>query len=368
MLPIFRLIPVGGVFLAIAILLLALNPPQATSSSARTPLPARGALLDRSEHPEWRQFLILAAVRRAGEVERLRDLRDTVVRAAPLPAPTTADLEPAAKEPEIAAPAAAALKAAEPKVVEPKIADATEARPEVAEPATAAPSVVAAPKPMIDEPKLAEATPGVAEPKAAAPAPVAVKPEGKAAAPTQVASIAPPVPPQTQPAADAAPSQPITAAPAARAETNGSRVASDVLPSAPSPAEKIAGPVKVAAVPAQPVASDDDEDITGSIGPDAKNTTIPVGIGEASSTEIEMTLPRERPPVLLRLDRRRARGSAIDHARPRAHHAARSKTKKAEEPPQFDLFALLFQALAEDFKPVKPTIPYQPNNNWQQAQ
>ncbi len=80
MLPLFRLIPVGGVFLAIAILLLALNPPRGTSPSARaTLMPAHGALIDRAAHPEWRQFLIQAALRRAGEVERLRDLHDTVI-------------------------------------------------------------------------------------------------------------------------------------------------------------------------------------------------------------------------------------------------------------------------------------------------
>jgi hypothetical protein len=78
MLPILRIIPVGGVLLAIMIVVLALNPPD--RSRAGLPmavLPERGALMALSEHPEWRQFLILAANRRAEELGRLRDLPDT---------------------------------------------------------------------------------------------------------------------------------------------------------------------------------------------------------------------------------------------------------------------------------------------------
>jgi hypothetical protein len=78
MLPILRILPVGGVLLAILILVLALSPPD----GSRAPLspqivPARGALLDRGRHPETRQFLILAAIKRADELNRLRELPDT---------------------------------------------------------------------------------------------------------------------------------------------------------------------------------------------------------------------------------------------------------------------------------------------------
>jgi hypothetical protein len=87
MLPILRMISVGGVFLAIAILGLALMPPgRPHMQFAMDDAAARGALIDRRSHPEWRQFLIRSALRRADEIERLRDL--------PEDAPTAAAAEP----------------------------------------------------------------------------------------------------------------------------------------------------------------------------------------------------------------------------------------------------------------------------------
>ena len=81
MLPILRILPVGGVILAIVILVLALSPPDGSRSSlTATIAPARGALVDRNRHPEVRQFLILAALKRASELSRLRDLQDSPVR------------------------------------------------------------------------------------------------------------------------------------------------------------------------------------------------------------------------------------------------------------------------------------------------
>lgn len=86
MLPIFRTVTVGGVLLAMILLALALSPtgrsqPQFSALDA----PARGVMIDASAHPEWRQFIILAAFQRASELNRLRDLPDTPMRLPEIP-------------------------------------------------------------------------------------------------------------------------------------------------------------------------------------------------------------------------------------------------------------------------------------------
>src|ERR1035438_3254333 len=81
MLPMLRILPVGGVFLAIMLLVLALNPPAGTHIQLAPSVgPMRGAMIALSEHPEWRQFLMLAAIRRADELNRLRELPDSPTR------------------------------------------------------------------------------------------------------------------------------------------------------------------------------------------------------------------------------------------------------------------------------------------------
>ncbi len=81
MLPILRMTSVGVVLLAVAILAMALRPQQTAHARWPTTLgPARGALIAQADHPEWRQFLKLAAVQRADEIRRLRELPDTPVK------------------------------------------------------------------------------------------------------------------------------------------------------------------------------------------------------------------------------------------------------------------------------------------------
>jgi hypothetical protein len=88
MLPNLRMVPVGGVLIAIIILTLNLTFSRAVDSrAALAPLqaPARGALIASSDHPEWRQFVMLAAFTRADELTRLRELPDAPTRAATAP-------------------------------------------------------------------------------------------------------------------------------------------------------------------------------------------------------------------------------------------------------------------------------------------
>lgn len=138
MLPIFRVVPVGGVLLAILILLLALTPP----GSSHAPLApairaARGPLIDRDEHPEWRQMLIRAAMRRADELSRLRELPDTPVTVAPA---AQAESEPPREEKTQAQPEAQPETQTQTPAAEPSPDDPANAtRSEPAQPDTAPP-------------------------------------------------------------------------------------------------------------------------------------------------------------------------------------------------------------------------------------
>ena len=81
MLPILRILPVGGLLLAILILVLALSPPDGSRAPLSSAIvPSRGAPFDRERQAEVRQFLIHAALKRADELNRLRELPDTPAR------------------------------------------------------------------------------------------------------------------------------------------------------------------------------------------------------------------------------------------------------------------------------------------------
>jgi hypothetical protein len=285
MLPIFRILPVGGVLLALLILLLALTPP----GGARRALPdvvleARGPLIDRDAHPEWRQFLVRAALQRADEIRRLRDLPDTPVVQAPeppaqteivipLPAPVTHTEAPVPHAEEVAAPAQ-----------QPTQADFTAAHDDAA-----------------------------------------IEP-----APSEAASSEP---------------APRKAVPAINAED---------------------APRIVAALPSERTDSDPDHgDVTGTIN-ELPGATIPIDIGETSSTELPVAQPEDTPPVMRIPERakpprdsKNKSGQPARRAKAKAKGASKaaSKTKPKTAPKpspaaQLTLFELLFGSFRSEQRPA----------------
>lgn len=284
MLPILRIVPVGGVLLAILILLLALTPPGA----ARRALPdvafeARGPLIDRGEHPEWRQFLIRAALQRADELQRLRDLPDTPVVRAP---------EPHRAPIEIVIP------------VQPPVTHTEASLPSTEE--------VTPPKPSTQETPQADIP---AAKDSAAAEPVFIEPPASKTAPAINAEDAPQV---------------------------------------------------IAALPSDRTDSDpDNEDVTGSIN-ESPGATIPVDIGETSSTELPVALPEEKPPVIRTPERvkpprdsRNKSGQRTRHAKTASKRtkAASKGTRKTAPKPTPVVQRTLFEVMFGSFRPEeKPAV------------
>lgn len=95
MLPLLRVTLLGCVLIATLGLAAGFKiAPAPEPNFARLDRPARGALIDPDQHPEWKQFVVRAAYRRAEELDRLRILHDqpvTVPPAAQPAEPATAD-------------------------------------------------------------------------------------------------------------------------------------------------------------------------------------------------------------------------------------------------------------------------------------
>jgi hypothetical protein len=93
MLPLLRVMLLGCVLIATLGLAAGFKIAAAPEPNfARLDRPARGALLDPDQHPEWKQFVVQAAYRRAEELDRLRVLHDRPavmppVATAPAPSP-----------------------------------------------------------------------------------------------------------------------------------------------------------------------------------------------------------------------------------------------------------------------------------------
>ncbi len=130
MLPILRTTLLGSVFVTLALLAgFAVHEP-ARPHLSRVVAPARGPLIEANEHPEWKQFLVQAAFRRADELERLRDLPNS-------PMIIEAEIEPAVVEPENVDAAVAPEKADGPAPAPQVAALAPERDPDVTEDITA---------------------------------------------------------------------------------------------------------------------------------------------------------------------------------------------------------------------------------------
>src|SRR5512143_1998802 len=80
MLPVRWMLPVGGVLFAITLLALALTTPDGSRLQVSNVVSVRSGIIELGERPEWRQDIIVNAIRRrADELSRVRELPDAPI-------------------------------------------------------------------------------------------------------------------------------------------------------------------------------------------------------------------------------------------------------------------------------------------------